>query len=122
MKEIDLSGQGAVVTGGGRGIGRAHCLMLAERAAGVVVNDIGTEIDGSGGDRSVAESVVEEIRRAGGKAVASTADVATPEGGAELVKQCLDAFGRVDMMVHNAGTLSSVASSFVSCHADRPRI
>ncbi len=103
MKQIDLSGQGAVVTGAGRGIGRAHALMLAQRGAGVVVNDIGTEIDGSGGDRSVAESVAAEIREAGGKAVASTANVAAAEGGAEIVRQCIDAFGRVDMLVHNAG-------------------
>lgn len=103
MKQIDLSGQAAVVTGAGRGIGRAHALMLAGRGAGVVVNDIGSEIDGTGGDRSVAETVADEIRKAGGKAVASTANVATPEGGADLVKQCLDTFGRVDMLVHNAG-------------------
>lgn len=103
MSEIDLSGQGAVVTGAGRGIGRAHAIMLAARGAGVVVNDIGTAIDGSGADRSVAEEVVEEIRKAGGKALASTADVATPEGGADLVRQCVDEFGRVDVLVHNAG-------------------
>ncbi len=109
MASIDLGGQAAIVTGAGRGIGRAHAIMLGARGAGVVVNDIGTEIDGSGGDRSVAEAVAEEVRAAGGKAVASTADVATPEGGADMVRQCLDAFGRVDMLVHNAGIVVGAA-------------
>jgi NAD(P)-dependent dehydrogenase (short-subunit alcohol dehydrogenase family) len=103
VASIDFNGQAVIVTGAGRGIGRAHAIMLAERGAGVVVNDIGSEIDGSGGDRSVASLVVDEILAAGGKAVASTADVASPEGGADMVRQCLDSFGRIDMLVHNAG-------------------
>lgn len=119
MKSIDLSGQGAVVTGAGRGVGRAHAVMLAERGAGVVVNDIGGEIDGSGVDRSVAEEVAEEIREAGGRAVASTADVATPEGGADLVRQCIDEFTRIDMLVHNAGIVR--AGSFAEQSLEQVR-
>jgi NAD(P)-dependent dehydrogenase (short-subunit alcohol dehydrogenase family) len=103
MERIDLSGQAAVITGAGRGIGRAHAILLAQRGARVVVNDVGIEIDGSGGDRSVAERVAAEIRDAGGSAVASTADIATPAGGADLVRQCVGEFGRIDMLVHNAG-------------------
>ena len=102
---VDLSGQVAVVTGGGRGIGRAHALLLAERGAAVVVNDIGAGIDGSGADADVAGEVVDEIERAGGRALASTDDVATPEGGAALVTKALDAFGSLELLVHNAGVV-----------------
>ncbi len=102
-KKIDLSGQTAIVTGGGRGVGRAHALMLAERGASVVVNDIGVEIDGSGSDTSLADEVVREIEKAGGKAVASTDDVGTPQGGASLADLAIKTFGKIDMLVHNAG-------------------
>ncbi len=100
---IDFSGQVAIVTGAGRGLGRSHALLLASRGASVVVNDIGVERDGKAGDASVAAEVVAEIEAAGGRAVASTDSVATPEGGAAIVQRALDAFGKVDVLIHNAG-------------------
>lgn len=113
-ERVDLSGNVAVVTGGGRGIGRAHALLLAERGAAVVVNDVGVGIDGSGNDEAVAQSVVAEIATAGGRALASTDDVATPEGGEALVDRAIEAFGSVDLLVHNAGIV--LAAPF----ADQP--
>ncbi len=89
-----LDGKAAVVTGGGRGIGRGHCLRLAEYGASVVVNDV---------DPDEGKTVVEEIEKEGGKAVANTADIGTRDGAKELVEQCMDAFGRIDACVNNAG-------------------
>ncbi len=103
MDRIDLSGQVAIVTGAGRGVGRAHALMLASRGASVVVNDLGVQPDGSGADADVAHVVVDEIVAAGGAAVASTDNVATPSGGDAIVRRALDVYGRVDILVHNAG-------------------
>ncbi len=105
MSEIDLSGQSAVVTGAGRGIGRAHALALAERGASVVVNDIGAGIDGAGTERAPANEVVAEIERRGGRAQPSFDDVSTPEGGEALVGAAIDAFGKIDVLVHNAGVV-----------------
>jgi NAD(P)-dependent dehydrogenase (short-subunit alcohol dehydrogenase family) len=105
VERIDLSGRVAVVTGAGRGIGRAHAVALASRGAAVVVNDIGVGIDGSGPDAGPAAEVAEEIRNAGGRAVASTDDVATPEGGEALVARAGEEFGPVDIVVHNAGVV-----------------
>lgn len=102
-QRIDLSGRVAVVTGAGRGVGRAHALALAERGAAVVVNDVGAGIDGSGADAGPAEMVVADITAAGGRAVASTADVSTPDGGAAIVEAALRSFGSMDLLVHNAG-------------------
>jgi NAD(P)-dependent dehydrogenase (short-subunit alcohol dehydrogenase family) len=93
----------AVVTGAGRGLGRAYALLLASRGAAVVVNDTGGSIAGEGTDAGPAEQVVEEIGKAGGRAVACTESVATPEGGAAVVRSALDAFGRIDILIHNAG-------------------
>jgi NAD(P)-dependent dehydrogenase (short-subunit alcohol dehydrogenase family) len=100
-----LDGKVAIITGAGGGIGRAHALLFAREGASVVVNDLGVAREGSGGDASLAEAVVAEIRSAGGAAVAHTGDVATPAGAESLVQIALDAFGRADVLVNNAGIL-----------------
>jgi NAD(P)-dependent dehydrogenase (short-subunit alcohol dehydrogenase family) len=105
-----LDGKVAIVTGAGRGIGRAHAVLLAAEGAHVVVNDIGTATEGNGRDPSAAGVVVDEIRAAGGEAVASSEDVATWVGGGALVHQALDAFGRLDIVVNNAGILRDAMS------------
>ncbi|GGW52332.1 SDR family oxidoreductase [Streptomyces xantholiticus] len=99
------TGRVAVVTGAGRGLGRAHALALAVEGARVVVNDLGTGIDGTGGATEPAERVVDEIRALGGEAVAHGSDIATTDGAASLVATALDAFGRLDVVVNNAGFL-----------------
>jgi NAD(P)-dependent dehydrogenase (short-subunit alcohol dehydrogenase family) len=104
---ISLSGHTAVVTGAGRGIGRATACALAGLGAGVVVNDIGSEMDGSGRDASTAERVVAEIEAAGGKAVACTATVAEAAGAEEIIRTAVRQFGGVDILVNNAGLLAS---------------
>jgi len=114
MAPVDFSGKVAVVTGGGRGMGRAYCLLLASRGAAVVVNDPGVQPRGDDPDACVAADVVGEIEAAGGRAVAATDSVATAEGGAAIVETALRAFGRVDLLVHNAGVVT--ASTF----ADQP--
>lgn len=101
-----LDGKVAVVTGAGGGIGRAEALLLAKEGAMVVVNDIGaTTRDGAGESASVAEAVVAEITAAGGRAAASTSPVHTQEGADAIVKTAVDAFGRVDVWINNAGIL-----------------
>lgn len=94
-----------VVTGAGRGLGRAHALLAAAEGAHVVVNDIGADPDGRGTDDTVAARVVDEIGTLGGSAVASTADVRTMTGAEELLEVTLDAFGHVDGLVNNAGVV-----------------
>jgi NAD(P)-dependent dehydrogenase (short-subunit alcohol dehydrogenase family) len=98
-------GRVVIVTGAGRGLGRAHALEFARQGARVVVNDLGTGRDGGGGSDEPARRVVEEIEAAGGRAVASTADVADWDGAAALVRTAVDAFGRLDVLVNNAGFL-----------------
>ena len=100
-----LEGKAAVVTGAGRGIGRAVALLLAEEGARVVVNDPGVNVDGTGHDDGPAEQVVAEIRAKGGNAVANFDSVATAAGGENIIKTALEAFDRVDILVNTAGIL-----------------
>jgi NAD(P)-dependent dehydrogenase (short-subunit alcohol dehydrogenase family) len=106
---IDFTGQVAVVTGGGRGLGRLYALELAARGASVVVNDLGGTMHGEGADPSVADLVVQEIAKAGGSAVASHDSVESPQGGEAIVGTALDTFGRLDAVVSNAGIFNSIA-------------
>ncbi|MDN3356989.1 SDR family oxidoreductase [Actinomadura sp. DC4] len=105
MAELRFDGRVAVVTGAGQGLGRQHALELAARGAKVVVNDLGGALDGSGSSTGPAATVVEEITKNGGEAVANTDNVATPEGAQAIVQAALDAFGRIDVVVNNAGIL-----------------
>ena len=95
----------AVITGAGRGLGRAYALLLASRGAKVLVNDNGGSLKGQGADAGPAEEVAREIRTAGGEAVASTTSVATAEGGNAIVNAALDRYGRLDILIHNAGNV-----------------
>ena len=103
MERIGFDGRVAIVTGAGRGIGKAHALLLAERGARVVVNDLGSANSGDGSDPGPAEQVATAIRDAGGDAVADSSDIATVEGAAQLVRRATDTYGRVDVLVNNAG-------------------
>jgi len=100
-----LKGKVAVVTGAGRGIGRAHALALAAEGAMVVVNDLGGAADGTGADKSPANEVVAEIKKMRGKAVANYDTVATMQGGERIIKTAIDTFGKIDILVNNAGVL-----------------
>jgi NAD(P)-dependent dehydrogenase (short-subunit alcohol dehydrogenase family) len=100
-----LDGKVVIVTGSGGGIGRAHAMLFASEGAKVLVNDLGGTRDGVGNDASAADQVAAEIRKAGGEAAPNYASVATAEGAAAIVKAAVDAFGRVDVLVNNAGIL-----------------
>ncbi len=103
-----LNGKVAVVTGAGRGIGRAIAMLMASHGAKVVINDLGASARGEGQDKGPADEVVEEIRKAGGEAVANTDSVASWDGAHAIVQAALDSFGRIDCVVNNAGILRDV--------------
>ena len=105
MSDLGFDGKVAIVTGAGGGLGRAHALFLAERGARVVVNDLGGSVSGEGADKGPAETVADEIRSAGGEAVSDGNSVSTPEGGEAVVQTAIDAYGRIDIVVNNAGIL-----------------
>ncbi len=100
-----VEGKVAIVTGAGRGIGRGIALLMAQEGARVVVCDIGASLDGGGADAGPAQAVVDEIKKAGGEAVASTHSISTPGNAEKIVQAALEAFGRVDILVNNAGIL-----------------
>ena len=101
--ELRLDGQAVIVTGAARGLGLAYARLLAARGARLVINDLGVERDGTGGSASLAEAAAQEIRRAGGRAIADASDIATQPGAQTLVEACLRAWGRVDAVINNAG-------------------
>ncbi len=105
MTDLRFDDRVAVITGGGRGLGRAHALLLASRGAKIVVNDPGVSMSGDATDEGPAEELVREIKAAGGEAVANTDSVATPEGGKAIIDAALDAFGRIDILIHSAGNV-----------------
>jgi NAD(P)-dependent dehydrogenase (short-subunit alcohol dehydrogenase family) len=105
MADIRFDGKVAIVTGAGGGLGRQHALELARRGAKVVVNDLGGAVDGSGGSSEAAKAVVAEIKGAGGEAIADGASVTDDAGVAGMVKAAMDAWGRVDILIANAGVL-----------------
>ena len=109
MTDLRFEGQVAIITGAGGGLGRSHALELARRGAHVLVNDLGGAVDGSGSSTSAAQRVVDEITSLGGSAAPNHDSVATAEGGQAIVQAAIDAFGRVDVLVNNAGILRDKA-------------
>jgi NAD(P)-dependent dehydrogenase (short-subunit alcohol dehydrogenase family) len=105
VSQLSFENRVAVITGAGGGLGREHALLLASRGAQIVVNDLGGSVDGSGSSDGPAAKVVKEITDAGGVAVADAHSVSTPEGGQGIIQTALDAFGRVDIVINNAGIL-----------------
>ena len=110
MADLGFDGKVAIITGAGGGLGREHALLLASRGAQVVINDLGGSVSGEGGgDEGPAHTTAKEIQDLGGVAVADTNSVATPEGGEAIVKTAIDNFGRVDIVINNAGILRDKA-------------
>jgi NAD(P)-dependent dehydrogenase (short-subunit alcohol dehydrogenase family) len=105
MSDIRFDGKVALITGAGGGLGKTYALQLASRGAKVVVNDLGGKADGTGGGSSMADQTVKEINEAGGQAVANYDSVATPAGGKAMVQTAIDHFGRIDIVINNAGIL-----------------
>jgi NAD(P)-dependent dehydrogenase (short-subunit alcohol dehydrogenase family) len=105
MSDIRFDGQVAIVTGAGGGLGKQHALELARRGAKVVINDLGGSMDGSGGNSAAAEAVVAEIKAFGGEAIANGASVTDDAGVASMVAQVMDTWGRIDILIANAGIL-----------------
>lgn len=112
----------AVITGSGRGLGFEYAKLLASKGAKVVINDNGSALDGSGGDSSVAQQAVDQIKAAGGEAIACTASVATPEGGKAIIDAALDSWGRIDVLIHNAGNTRFDALAEITHEAFRSLI
>lgn len=117
---IDFAGRVAIVTGAGGGLGRLHALALAQRGAKVLVNDLGGAVDGRGGSLGAAQAVADEIRAAGGEALASSASVTDFVAVQAMVQQAVDAWGRVDILVNNAGILRD--KSFAKMEMDDFRL
>ncbi len=111
---IDFKGKVAIVTGAGAGLGKNHALELAKRGAKVVVNDLGSSVDGSGGSSAAAQAVVEEIKKAGGEAIANGASVSDRKGAESIVADAVKAFGTVDILINNAGILRDKSFSKVT--------
>jgi NAD(P)-dependent dehydrogenase (short-subunit alcohol dehydrogenase family) len=109
--DVRFDGRAILITGAGRGLGRTHALLLASRGAHVVVADNGVAMDGEDPSQGPAEAVVAEIQRAGGKAVACTADLSTEQGSQAAVQTALDAFGRIDGILHNASTVPALQTT-----------
>ncbi|MEB3981625.1 SDR family NAD(P)-dependent oxidoreductase [Mycobacterium sp. 663a-19] len=115
--ELRFDGQVAVITGAGGGLGKEYALLLASRGARIVVNDTGGSVTGGGSDSGPADAVADEIRRRGGAAVADTHSVTTPEGGQAIIDAALETWGRVDIVVNNAGIVRD--APFEDMTADR---
>ncbi|HRW37916.1 MAG: SDR family NAD(P)-dependent oxidoreductase [Acidimicrobiales bacterium] len=109
MADLGYDGKVAVITGAGGGLGRSHALELAKRGALIVVNDLGGSVDGQGGSHTAAQQVVDEIKAAGGEAVANYDSVATAEGGKAIIQTAIDTFERIDIVINNAGILRDAA-------------
>src|SRR4051794_26612751 len=109
MTELRYDGRVAIITGAGHGLGRQHALELASRGAKIVVNDLGGDVHGGGASTGPAQDVVDEIVKNGGEAVANGGNVATEEGAQALVQAAVDAFGKVDIVINNAGILRDKA-------------
>ncbi len=105
MTDIRYDGRVAIITGAGGGLGKTYALMLGKRGAKIVVNDLGGKPDGTGASTSMADTTVQEIKAAGGEAVANYDSVSTPDGGKKITQCALDSFGRVDIVINNAGVL-----------------
>lgn len=114
MGNIRLDGKVAVVTGAGGGLGREHALLLASRGAKVVVNDLGGAVDGTGAGKSMADQVVDDIKKAGGDAAANYDNVATADGGRSIIETAVKSFGRIDILINNAGILRDKSFSNMS--------